>query len=205
MQELIQAYGLWMLFALVTFESLGVPLPGEAALVTAALYASTTHRIDILSVIMVAAAAAIVGDNLGYLIGRSLGHPLLARYGHHVCLTEARLVVGRYLFHRHGDKIVFFGRFVALLRVVAALLAGANGMRWGQFLIMNALGGLSWAALVGGGAYVLGKQIDAIVGPIGLLLLAVALALAVIGMVYLRHHEKEILERARTALAADTV
>jgi membrane protein DedA with SNARE-associated domain len=203
MQELIQAYGLWMLFALVTFESVGVPLPGETALVTAALYASATHRIDILPVIAVAAAGAIVGDNFGYLIGRSLGLPLLARFGRHVCLTEARLKTGRYLFLRHGGKIVFFGRFVAFLRAFAALMAGANRMPWGAFLIMNSLGGLSWAALVGGGAYLLGEQTKSVAGPIGLLLPAVAIGLILLGMAYFRRHEKAIQERARTALAAD--
>jgi membrane protein DedA with SNARE-associated domain len=202
-QELITAYGLWVLFAFVASESIGVPLPGEAALIAAALYAGSTHGIDILAVITVAAAGAVAGDNIGYLIGRWLGLPLLARYGHHVRLTEGRLKVGRYLFLRHGGKIVFFGRFVAFLRVFAALLAGANHMRWGRFLIMNMLGGVSWAVLVGGGAYVLGEQVKAVAFPIGLLLLAIAITLIVIGALYFRSHEKNIEERARIALATD--
>ena len=80
-QDLIQAYGLWVLFAVVMLESMGVPMPGETALVTAALYAGATHRIGILPVVIVAAAAAIVGDNIGYLIGRSIGLRLIVRYG----------------------------------------------------------------------------------------------------------------------------
>ncbi|WP_170631321.1 DedA family protein, partial [Acinetobacter baumannii] len=102
--------------------------PGETALVTAALYAGTTHRIGILPVIAVAAAAAILGDNIGYLIGRSIGLRLIERYGQYVRLDQARLKIGHYLFLRHGGTIVFFGRFVAFLRAFAALLAGTNRM-----------------------------------------------------------------------------
>ena len=200
-QTLIQAYGLWVLFAVVMLESMGVPLPGETALVTAALYAGTTHRIDILTVVFVAAMAAIVGDNLGYLIGRSIGLRLIMRYGKYVRLDQARLEVGQYLFMRHGGKIVFFGRFVAFLRVFAALLAGANRMRWWHFLVMNALGGICWATLFGGGAYLFGEKIKLVAGPLSLLLLAVAVGLVVAGILFFRRHEKELEERARTALA----
>src|SRR5229473_6219183 len=90
-QDLIQAYGLWVLFAVVMLESMGVPMPGETALVTAALYAGSTHQIGILPVVIVAAAAAIAGDNIGYLIGRSIGLRLIVRYGRYVRLNEARL------------------------------------------------------------------------------------------------------------------
>jgi membrane protein DedA with SNARE-associated domain len=167
-QDLIQAYGLWMLFAVVMLESMGVPMPGETALVTAALYAGTTHQIGILPVVIVAAMAAVVGDNIGYLIGRSVGLRLLLRYGKYVRLDEARLMVGQYLFLRHGGKIVFFGRFVAFLRTFSALLAGANRMHSSHFLIMNALGGICWASLFGSGAYLFGEKIKLVAGPISL-------------------------------------
>src|SRR5437016_720989 len=146
-QQLIQAYGLWVLFLLVMLESAGIPMPGETALVTAALYAGSTHQIDIASVILVAAVAAIIGDNIGYLIGRTVGVHLIARYGRYVRLGEARLKVGQYLFLRHGGKIVFFGRFVAFLRAFAALLAGANNMCWPYFLMMNAGLTVRWERL----------------------------------------------------------
>src|ERR1700730_9920276 len=106
--HLIQAYGLWALFLVVMLESMGVPMPGETALVTNALYAGATHQIDIVSVVLVAAAAAVIGDNIGYLIGRWIGVRLLARYGRYIRLDEARLKVGQYLFLRHGGKIGFF-------------------------------------------------------------------------------------------------
>ena len=200
-QALIQAYGLWVLFAVVMLESMGVPLPGETALVTAALYAGTTHRIDILPVVIVAAMAAIIGDNLGYWIGRSIGLRLIVRYGKYVRLDQARLEVGQYLFMRHGGKIVFFGRFVAFLRIFAALLAGANRMQWWHFLAMNALGGICWAALFGGGAYLFGEKIKLVAGPLSLLLLAIAIGLVVAGILFFRRHEKELEGASRSALA----
>ncbi|MBN8941097.1 MAG: DedA family protein [Rhizobiales bacterium] len=203
LQDLFQAYGLWVLFAVVMLESMGVPMPGETALLTAAVYAGSTHRIGILSVIMVAAMAAIVGDNFGYLVGRSIGLRLIVRYGRYVRLDEARLKVGQYLFLRHGGKIVFFGRFVAFLRAFAALLAGANRMPWPHFLLMNALGGITWATLFGGAAYFFGEKIKLVAGPAGLVILVCAIGLVVAGIVFLRRHEKELEERANAALAAD--
>jgi membrane protein DedA with SNARE-associated domain len=197
--DLIAAYGLWALFAVVMLESMGVPMPGETALVTTALYAGSTHQIGIVAVVIVAAAAAIVGDNIGYVIGRSIGIRMLAKYGRHIRLDEARLKVGQYLFLRHGGKIVFFGRFVALLRAFAALLAGANRMPWVHFLVMNALGGVCWAALFGGGAYLFGATIKTVAGPVGVFLLIAALGLGVAGVVFFRRHERELEERARAA------
>jgi membrane protein DedA with SNARE-associated domain len=199
-QNLIQAYGLWILFAVVALESAGVPMPGETALVTTALYAGSTHQLGIGEVVAVAAAAAILGDNFGYLIGRSIGLKLLVRYGRYIRIDEARLKVGQYLFLRHGGKIVFFGRFIAFLRTFAALLAGANRMPWSHFLIMNALGGAAWAALFGGGAYLLGEKIKRVAGPFSLLLLAVALCLVLAGIIFFRRHEKELEARAAAAL-----
>jgi membrane protein YqaA with SNARE-associated domain len=128
--HLAHTYGLWVVFGVVLLECVGIPLPGETALVGAAIYAGTTHNIHIAAVIAVAAAAAIIGATLGYLIGRSIGFRLLVRYGSYVRLDEPRLKVGEYLFRRHGGKIVFFGRFIAILRAYAALLAGANRMPW---------------------------------------------------------------------------
>lgn len=200
LQELISNYGLWVLFAVVTLESMAVPMPGETALISAALYAGTTHGIGIIPVVLVAAAAAIIGDNIGYAIGRTVGLRLLVRHGAVFHLDEARLRVGQYLFRRHGGKIVFFGRFVAFLRAFAAVLAGANRMRWPHFLAMNALGGITWAALFGGGAYLLGERIKRIAGPLSLALLVAAIALAVAGVLFFRRHERELEARARIAL-----
>lgn len=199
-QNLIHAYGLWVLFGVVMFESMGVPLPGETALVAASIYAGSTHQLGIIQVIAVAAAAAIVGDNIGYLIGRTVGYRLLLRYGGYLHLDRRRLLVGRYLFLRHGGKIVFFGRFVAFLRAFAALLAGVNHMAWPHFLLMNAVGGICWAALFGGGAYLLGEKIRTVAGPTSLVFLALAAGLLVAGSIFFRRNEKELEARACAAL-----
>ena len=197
--HLIHAYGLWALFVVITLEAVGIPMPGESALVATALYAGSTDEFGIVSVVLVAAAGAILGDNIGYGIGRTIGVRLVARYGRYIWLDEPRLKVGQYLFLRHGGKIVFFGRFVAVLRTFAALLAGINRMHWSHFLAMNALGGVCWAALIGGGAYFFGKEMKRITGPLSAVLLVVAVALVVAGFVFFRRHEKELERRAEAA------
>jgi membrane protein DedA with SNARE-associated domain len=200
LHHLVHTYGLWVLFAVVMLESMGVPMPGETALVSAALYAGATHRIELLHVVSVATIAAIIGDNIGYLIGRSLGLKLLTRYGGRIGLDEGRLKVGQYLFLKHGGKIVFFGRFIAFLRAFAAVLAGANRMAWPHFVAMNAAGGICWALLFGGGAYFFGERIKAVAGPVSLLILFAAACILIASLRFFRRNEKELEARARAAL-----
>ena len=106
-------------------------------LILAAIFAGTKHDLNIVSVIITAAAAAIVGQMLGYVIGREFGYWLLLRYGPYVRITEGRIKLGEYLFLRHGGKIIFIARFVPLLRALAGILAGANRMPWRQFMVAN--------------------------------------------------------------------
>jgi membrane protein DedA with SNARE-associated domain len=200
LHHLAQAYGLWVLFGVVLLECMGVPMPGETALVSAALYAGSTHRIGIAAVVAVAALAAIIGGNIGYVVGRTVGFRLLLRYGRHVRLDERRLKVGQYLFLRHGGKIVFLGRFIALLRTYAPLLAGTNRMPWLPFEVMNALGGICWAALFGVGAYLFGAQATHLGGAVSVLLLVAAAALVIAGLVFFRRHEDELVRRAELAI-----
>src|ERR1700674_5533748 len=145
------------LVLLVMLESSGVPLPGETALITAAVLASQ-HRLQIALVIALAAAAAIVGDNVGYLIGRKGGRWLLLRPGpfsHH----RARVLrLGEPFFARHGSKAVFLGRWILGLRTWAAWLAGAGHMPWHSFALWNAAGGISWAITIGLIAYYAGQS-----------------------------------------------
>src|SRR5262245_60452244 len=157
---LITKYGSFAVAGVVCLESMGLPLPGEAMLIAAAIYAGKTGGLGIVEVIAAASIGAIVGDNIGYWIGRQFGFPILVRYGHYVGLTEPRIKVGQYLFMQHGGKIVFFGRFVALLRVLAALLAGVNRMSWPRFFVANAAGAILWATIFGTGAYLLGENIE---------------------------------------------
>ena len=126
---------------------MGIPLPGETVLVLAALYACTHHDLSIWGVIASAAAGAILGDNIGYWVGREFGYRLLLRYGAYIGISDSRIKLEQYLFLRHGTKVVFFGRFVAQLRILTAFLAGENRMDWRRFLLANAAGGILWATL----------------------------------------------------------
>ena len=161
---------------LVGVESAGVPVPGETSLIAAAVLASQGH-LSLPLVIGVAAGAAIVGDNVGYLIGRRGGRWLLTRPGRWQRSRALLLGRGEVFFARHGAKAVFFGRFVPWLRITAAWLAGANRMPWPRFLFWNALGGVSWATSVGVAAYFLGRAAAAVLGTFGV----VVLALVVVG------------------------
>jgi len=169
----------------VGVESLGVPVPGETALLIAAVLASR-GKLDIVTVIVVAAAAAIVGDNLGYLIGRRGGRRLLMRPGPLHARRLELIEHGDRFFARHGPKAVFLGRWVAVLRVTAAWMAGANRMPPRRFFLYNALGGVAWATTVGLVAYWLGEaggQILKTAGVIGAVLFVLVLAL---GALWLR-------------------
>jgi len=200
LSHLIAAYGYLGVFGLVALESSGLPLPGETALVTAAIYAGTTQHLDIRSVIAAAAAAAILGDNLGFLVGRELGFRALLRYGRFIRLDESRLKVGQYLFLRHGGKIVFFGRFAAVLRTYAALLAGINCMSWSRFILCNACGGVLWALAFGLGAYMLGQTMHRISASASLAGLVIGVAAMSIGWLAIRRHGRKIEETAERAL-----
>ena len=190
--ELLHQYGYGVVGVVVALESTGLPLPGESLVIAAALYAATTHELSIPFVVAAAAAGAILGDNCGYLIGRSIGHRVLERYGHYVLLTPERLEVGRNLFRKHGGKVVLFGRFIAILRTFAALLAGANRMDWRHFVVWNAVGGIAWASLYGFGAYALGKQVERLQGPVGIAAGVIG-AVAIVGVVlYTRRKEREV-------------
>lgn len=202
LHDLIARHGYTVVGGVIGLESMGIPLPGETVLIAAAIYAATTGNLLIGGVVLAAAAGAIIGDNLGYLIGRRAGPPMLFRHGPRLGLTVARQRLGQFLFLRHGGKVVFMGRFVAFLRVFAAVLAGANRMPWGRFLMWNALGGIVWTSFYGFGAYLLGNQIHKLVGPFGALI-GVATAVAVgWGALFFRKHEHRLLAEAEVAMRA---
>lgn len=189
----------------VGIESLGIPFPGEATLIGVALYAGASGQLAIWGVIAAAAAGAIVGDSIGFGLGRAFGLRLLLRLGRYVRITERRIRLGQYLFLRWGGPVVFFGRFVALLRATAAFLAGANRMGWGRFLAWNAAGGVVWSVLWGGGAFLLGARIEHLAGPVGLTLGALGLA-ALVGLAFwLRRHEDALADAAERALPGPVV
>ena len=191
--DLVHRYGYGALGVVIGLESMGLPLPGETLLVASALYAVASGHLDINWIVAAAAAGAILGDNAGYAIGRTWGAPALRRWGGRIGLTPRRLVLGEYLFDRHGSKVVFFGRFTALLRAFAALLAGANGMAWGRFMLWNALGGGVWAGIIGYGAYFLGDRILSFAAPVGIAV-GIGVVAATAGLAWTLHRGGMALE-----------
>ena len=180
--------GYAILFLLVGVEASGVPVPGETALIAAGILASK-GKLDITFVILVAATAAIVGDNVGYLIGRTGGRRLLERPGFLEHQRRRVLETGEPFFDRHGAKAVFLGRWVAGLRIAASWLAGISHMPWRVFVFWNALGGIAWATSVGLLAYFLGHTAEKIFKTVGVAGVGVAV-LAVVGYAAWRRRQE---------------
>ncbi|HEX4580004.1 MAG TPA: DedA family protein [Candidatus Dormibacteraeota bacterium] len=193
-------FGYAAVFGFVGIESLGIPFPGETMLIAAALYAGYTHQLNIAGIVIAAAAGAIVGDNVGFGIGHWGGYRLLLRYGRYIRIDAGRIKLARYLFQRHGGKVVFFGRFVSVLRTYAAFLAGTARMPWRRFLVFNASGGIIWATGYGVGAYLAGDRINKLSAPVDIGLGAAALAVIAGLIVLLRRKEAELTARAEEAL-----
>jgi membrane protein DedA with SNARE-associated domain len=197
--HLIAAYGYWALFLLVAAESLGVPLPGETALIIAGTYAGTTHHLNPWLIFVIASAAAITGDNIGYWIGDKGGYALARRYGPKVRLDQRKLKIARYMFDRYGGKVVFFGRFVSVLRTYAAFLAGTSKMRWRRFLPANAAGGIVWAGVYTLASYLAGAALQRASSTITWVL-AGAAVVAIVGAVLLvRRQAGRLAVRAEAA------
>jgi membrane protein DedA with SNARE-associated domain len=185
----VHHYGLLALFLIVMLESAGVPLPGETALVAAGVFASH-GELNIAAVIIAAAAAAIIGDNLGYWIGRTGGRSVLTRW----TVTGRTLPWAEGFFERHGPKTIFIGRFFSILRVTAAWMAGVSRMRWWTFFLWNAAGGICWALLVGLVAYLFGQAAADAIAKYGLIGGAVIVALALAGLVGFHFWRKRLVE-----------
>lgn len=198
--NLLATWGYWAVLVFVMIESTGIPFPGETMLLVAAGYAGASHRLGIALVIVAAAAGAIIGDNLGFWVGREGGFRLLLRYGKYIRLDERKLKLGQYMFMKHGGKVVFFGRFVAVLRAWAAFLAGTNRMPWPRFLVANAAGGILWALIFGLLGYIVGQNVDRFTGPVGIAFIVIAGAILVGFFLYLRKNEARLEEEAVRAL-----
>jgi membrane protein DedA with SNARE-associated domain len=187
-------HGLPLLFVVIMLESFGIPLPGETALIAFGVLASQGNY-GIASVIVVAAAAAIIGDNLGYwIIGRWLARKLL-RHRWFKRIADRYLPRAERIMERHGGKTVFFGRFIAILRFTAAWLAGLGRMKWWRFLFWNAAGGIVWAAAVGLLAFYGGKAAADAIARYGALGAAGVAVLLLIGWFVVHRVTRRIEER----------
>ena len=195
MTHFFTSHGLPLLFAVVLLESFGIPLPGETALIAFGILASQGHY-SIVWVIVVAAAGAIVGDNLGYwLIGREGGRALFDRNRHLKRWADRVIPPAERLMQRHGGKVVFFGRFIALLRFTAAWVAGLGRMPWWRFLFWNAAGGIIWATAVGLVAFYGGKKAADAITKYGTIAVVGIVAILIIGWVALHFGKRRLEEK----------
>jgi membrane protein DedA with SNARE-associated domain len=193
LEHLLHAYGYAAIGAVIALENVGLPLPGETILITSAIFAATTHELNMVGIVLTAAVAAFGGSVAGFMIGRYGERHFLHRLG----LDERDLRLGRYLFQRFGGRVVFVARFIAFLRSLAGLLAGANAMPLKRFLLASGLGALAWSATFGFAAYALGREIE-ILSARAVVALGTLVLLAVIaGLRFLRRN------RARLQIEAD--
>ncbi|GHO50078.1 DedA family protein [Ktedonospora formicarum] len=156
LEGLINTFGYPAIILFIMIESAGIPLPGETMLLAASFYAATSHHLQLPIVLLCAASGAIIGDNIGFYIGRTGGRRFVERFGKYFFVKMSHLEYAERFFVRHGAKTVFFGRFITLLRIWAAFLAGVNQMPWRTFMLYNALGGITWTVLIGGLGYLAG-------------------------------------------------
>ena len=186
--QLFARYGYAVVFLGVFLENSGLPVPGETALLAGAALAHYGH-LSLMWVIVTAIVAAILGDNLGFLIGRRLGRGVIERHGWRLGLTPRRLAQFNHFFRRHGPKTVFVARFITGLRVFCAVLAGASLLRWRTFLFYNATGAVVWSTTIGLVGYALGEswdRLERLVGRTGLIAFVVVIAIFVLAVLRAR-------------------
>ncbi len=194
--HLLREYGYGVITLAVAIECAGLLFPGETVFFGAAIYASTTHHIGIVPVIAAAACGAILGNLAGFAIGRLIGAPVLARHGWRVGLSARRLALGRYLFRVHGGKVVFFCRFVSVLRSFNALLAGASAMPFPAFLAWTLAGGIAWPTVHGLFGYALGDAARRMSGPFQLVLAVLTVGVVVWVLRFVKRNECRLEEMA---------
>ena len=189
----LDSYGYLAVGGLVTLEDFGIPVPGETVLVAAAVYAGA-GRLSIVAVGIVAVAAAVIGDNIGYAIGRFGGRALVLRYGRFVLVTEERLARAEAFFGRYGGPIVVVARFVEGLRQLNGIIAGIAEMPWPRFLVFNAIGAALWVGVWTSVGYLAGDHIQVIYAIISryslyALIVVVLLVVALIARVLIRRRQ----------------
>jgi len=198
--HLIHEYGLLAIAAIIGLECLGLPVPGETALLAAAIYAGTKTDLNINAVVVTAAGAAMAGRMIGYLIGHKFGSWLLLRYGHYVGLTTGRIKLGQHLFLRYGGKIVFIAQFVPVLRTLAGPFAGANLMPWRNFMFANVVSSGVWAASYGYAAYWAGGAFERLQGRMVVFLVLIAGIALIAGAIFVRQREAQLITEAERAI-----
>jgi membrane protein DedA with SNARE-associated domain len=160
----IEQYGYWAIFVGVLLDDLGIPMPGETILIAGALMAGSTGAMSIVPLLVTAWAAAVIGDNLAYALGRFAGRRLVLKYGHMLFVTPRRLRRVENFYERYGGHVVIIARFLTLVRQLNGIVAGIGNMPWWTFLAYNALGAALWAGFWGLLSFWLGERTHSIAG-----------------------------------------
>lgn len=199
MSHLIQTWGYWAVALFVLTEAFGVPLPGETAVILAGTYAGHSHHLSPWFIFVVAAVSALVGGLIGYGIGHYGGYRLVRRFGHKIRLDEQKLRISRYLFDTYGSRVVFFGRFVSVLRTYAAFLAGTSRMQLRRFVLANAASAVAWAAIFSYASYVAGNTLRRTSGTITWALVGAAVVIIAIAIIVVHRRMEDFAARADAA------
>jgi membrane protein DedA with SNARE-associated domain len=191
--EFVSNYGVWMVATFIALESIGLPLPAEAALIAAAFFAARTHDIDIWSLIGTGIVAAILGEMVGFWIGRRFGHQVLVRSGPRVGFTEERIRMGQWLFVRYGGRFVFIARFLPFLRNIAAVLAGTSSMAQHSFYFASTTAAATWIITYGLSAYSFGEAFANLASPAAIVLGLAATLIVLATPVLILRYERSLL------------
>jgi membrane protein DedA with SNARE-associated domain len=197
--QFISSHGVWLVAAFIALESIGIPLPAEAALIAAAFFAAQ-HGVDIWPLITAGIIAAILGEIVGFWIGKRFGRQLLKRYGTCLGLTEGRIRIGQWLFVRYGGRFVFIARFLPFLRNMAAVLAGTNSMAQHSFYFASGTAAAAWITCYGLAAYSFGEAFANLASPAAVLLGLAAALIVLAAPALILHYEKRLLAKAERVL-----
>ena len=199
--HIISTWGYYAVFGLDALEGFGLFfVPGETALIAAAIYTGETHKLNIILVLLASFCGGVLGDNASFWVGREFGFPALRRWGHYIHVDMKRLKFIQYLYLRHGKPLVFIGRFIMLLRAWESFLAGANAMPWPEFAVVNVAAVFVWVCVWGLGAWGLGQASQGVLEIAGIVIFVVVCVIIIVGWIYFRRHEEELEARAEKAL-----
>jgi membrane protein DedA with SNARE-associated domain len=198
--EFASSYGVWLVAAIIALESVGIPLPAEAALIAAGFFAARTHHLDIWSLIAAGIVAAVFGEIVGFWIGRRFGHQLLMRHGARFGFTEGRIRIGQWLFLRYGGRFVFIARFLPFLRNMAAVLAGTNSMAQHSFYFASGTAAAAWIIGYGLAAYSFGEAFANVASPAAIVLGLAGTLIILAAPVLILRYERRLVAKAERAL-----
>jgi len=197
------AWGYWAVLLGLLGENAGLPLPGETILILASFLAYKNHQLQLPWIILVGAAAATLGDNVGYAIGHFGGRPLLEKWKHIFHISTEDIKAGEDFLHRRGSLAIFFARFITGMRVLAGPLAGMLHMRWKKFLLANAAGAATWVTVISLAGFAFGSQFDSLLAFFKNADIAILVAVVTLAWYLWRRHKKNFKKRRQRPHAGD--